>query len=114
MPGKPLGLAIKYMEIFYSGKDLERLNDILAEDLSFIGPFYTFNSAEDYINSLIKDPPLDMKYKVLKTFEDENSTCIIYKFFKGNMSTKMCQLFEVKDEKISKIDLIFDTKALTQ
>ena len=111
---RPLELALKYMEIFYSGNDLERLNDILAEDLSFIGPLYTFNSAEDYINSLLGDPPIGMRYEILKTFEDENSTCIIYQFYKGNVSSTMCQLFEVEDEKISKINLIFDTNAFNE
>ena len=108
---KPLELALKYMEIFYSGKNLERLPDLLAEDLSFTGPFYTFNSAEDYINSLKKDPPWGMSYEIIKSFEEENSACIIYKFQKGNISTAMAQLFEVKYEKIRKINLIFDTKA---
>jgi hypothetical protein len=107
---KPLESALKYMEIFYSGKDLERLKDILAEDLSFTGPLFKFNSAEDYIYSLIKDPPQGMKYEIIKTFEDDNSVCLIYKFYKGNISTTMAQIFEVKDVKISKINLIFDTK----
>ena len=54
---KPLELALRYIEIFYSGKDLEKLTDILAEELSFSGPLYTFPSARDYINSLLKDQP---------------------------------------------------------
>jgi hypothetical protein len=111
---KPLELALKYMEIFYSGKKLERLADILAEDLLFTGPFYTFNSAEDYIKSLKNDPPKGMKYEIIKSFEDESSACLIYKFQKKNISTTMAQFFEVKDEKISKINLIFDTKAFAQ
>ena len=109
----PLKLALKYMEIFYSGKDLERLKDILADDISFTGPLYTFNSVEDYINSLIKDPPLGMKYKIIKSFEDDNGACLIYNFHKENISTVMAQLFEVKNEKICKINLIFDSKAFT-
>jgi hypothetical protein len=58
---KPITLALKFMEIFYSGKDFERLKDILADDLSFTGPLYTFNSAEKNINSLKEDPPGGMK-----------------------------------------------------
>jgi hypothetical protein len=108
---KPLELALKYIEIFYSGKNLEKLTDLLAEDLSFTGPYYTFNSAEDYINSLKKDPPWGMSFKIIKSLQDENSACLIYIFQKGNISTAMAQLFEVADEKITKINLIFDTKA---
>jgi len=48
------------MEIFYSGKDIEKLTDLLAEDLSFRGQLFEFDSAEEYINSLKKDPPKGM------------------------------------------------------
>lgn len=109
---KPLELALKYLEIFYSGNNLDRLKDILASDLSFTGPLYAFNSAADYVNALKSDPPGGMNYKIIKSFDDENSACIIYQFYKGNVSTQMAQLFEVKDEKINKINLIFDTKVL--
>lgn len=108
---KPLELALRYMEIFYSEKDLEKLTDLLAEDLSFIGPLFEFDFAEDYINSLKKDSPIGMSYEIIKTYEDENSACLIYQFQKENISTRMAQWFEVKDEKIYKIILEFDTKA---
>jgi hypothetical protein len=111
---KPLDLALRYREIFYSGKDPEQLNDILAEDFSFNGPFHTFNTAVDYINSLITDPPGGMTYEIIKTFEDEDSVCIIYQFYKGSVSITMAQLFEVKDNKISSIHLIFDTEAVSK
>jgi hypothetical protein len=111
---KPIDLALRYMEIFFSGKDLERLKDILAEDLSFTGPLYTFNSAKDYINSLKEDPPCGMKYEIIKSFEDESGANLIYNFHKENISTTMTQLFEVKDDKISKINLVFDIKAFTK
>ena len=104
-------MALRYLNIFYSGENIGHLNDVLAEDLSFSGPLYKFNTAKDYINSLKKDPPRGMSYQIIKSFEDKNSACIIYKFYKGNISTTMAQIFEVKDEKISKINLIFDTKA---
>jgi hypothetical protein len=102
------------MEIFYSGKDLDRLKNILAEDLSFTGPLYTFYSAEEYINSLKEEPTRGMKYEIFKTFEDKNGACLIYNSHKENISTTMAQWFEVKADKISKIHLIFDTDAFTK
>ena len=111
---KPLELSIRYMEIFYSGNNLEKLTDLLAENLSFRGSLFEFDSSEDYTDSLKKDPPKGMSYEIIKSFEDENSACLIYQFSKGNISTTMAQLFEVKDERISKINLIFDTNAFTK
>lgn len=57
-----LTITSKYMDIFFSGRDLERLYKILADDLKFSGPFYQFNSARDYIESLQSDPPVNCKY----------------------------------------------------
>ncbi len=110
----PLVLVFKYLEIFYSGKKLNNLNSIFADDLKFEGPFYQFNSAAAYIESLEKAPPKGMKFKILKSYEDATSACIIYQFFKGKITTPMAQLFEIESEKIKTIKLIFDTKVFIE
>ncbi len=107
---KPLELASKYLEIFFSGKNLDDLKNLFADNLTFNGPFYKFSSADDYINSLKKDPPKGMKHEIIKSFEDKNSACVIYKFKKGNVSTPMAQLFETENGKLSKMVLIFNSK----
>lgn len=107
---KAAELALKYMEVFFSGKNLDELKSLLADDFSFTGPFYQFSSAENYINSLKEDPPREMKYKIIKLFEDENSACIVYQFTKENVSTPMAQLFETENGRLKKIVLIFDGK----
>ena len=104
----PLELAIKYMEIFFSGKDIERLNDIFHEDFRFNGPLYKFNSADDYINSVKNDPPSEFSYKIIKSFHNTTSACLIYEFRKPGLSTIMTQLFEIRKNKIYQIQLIFD------
>jgi len=106
---KPLELAYKYMEILFSDKDMDHLKTILTNDCKFVGPFYQFNSAVDYINSLVKDPPVDFEYEIITSYEDDNSACLIYKFSKPGISTTMAQLFEVSGNKIYRIQLIFDT-----
>ena len=62
---KPLDLALRYMEIFFSGSDLEALRPLFADDLVFEGPFYTFDSAEAYLDALRNDPPEGMAYEFL-------------------------------------------------
>ena len=44
-------------------------------------------------------------------FENENSVCLVYQFSKPGVKTRMIQTFEINDGKISKIKLVFDTKA---
>ena len=110
---KPLELVNRYLEIFYSGENIQDLSQLFTNDLKFNGPFYTFGSAKDYISSLLSDPPKDFKYSILYTYENETSACIIYQFSKPGVTLPMTQYFEVKNEKISKILLIFDTGKFT-
>ena len=83
----------------------------MADDFSFSGPFYQFDSAEGYIESLQSDPPNGFQYEIIRSFEDESSACLIYRFSKPGVSTPMAQWFEMKDGKIRKILLIFDSGA---
>ena len=110
---KPMELALKYMEIFFSGEDIEELSHLFAEDLTFRGPLYETNSAQDYINSLKSDPPRGFAYEIIGSFEGSSSARLVYRFTKPGVSTLMAQLFEVSDDKISKIVLVFDTGAFT-
>jgi len=110
---KATNIALKYMEIFFSGINPERLFEILTEDLIFVGPFYRFNSSVDYVNSLLADPPVNCKYKIIKIFENESMVNLIYEFSKPAVRTMMSQMFEFRNNKINKITLIFDTAAMT-
>ena len=106
----PLELAHKYIAAFFGETPLESMAALLADKLIFEGPFYTFNTARDYLVSLQDDPPKDVSYTILNAYEDESSACLIYKFRKPGIEVLMAQYFEVADSKITKIRLIFDTK----
>jgi hypothetical protein len=110
---KPLKLALKFMDIFFSGEKMDRLRPLLADDFSFNGPLYKFDSAEDYINSLQADLPKGFNFEIIRSLEDESSACIFYQFTKPGVCTPMAQMFEVNEGKISKILLVFDTSAFT-
>ncbi len=107
----PHDLALRYMEIFFSGKDLDRLGTILHEEFQFRGPLYQFDSAQDYIASLKADPPANCSYNIIYSFEQVNLVNLIYEFSKPGVATVMSQLFGVLDNKISNIELIFDSGA---
>jgi len=101
------------MEIFFSCRDIGELTHLFAPDFTFRGPFYEFDSAEDYINSLKSDPPEGCEYKIIRSFENDSSACLVYQFTKPGVSVPMAQLFEIEHGKISKILLVFDTVAFT-
>ena len=63
-------LALKYMEIFFSEENIEKLSQLFAEDFTFRGPLYEFDSAEDYINSLKSNPPHGFADEIIGSFEN--------------------------------------------
>lgn len=109
----PLEIANKYMEIFYSGAALDELHQLFDKQLNFKGPFFEFHTAEEYIASLKSSPPDNFKYKIIETYQNEDSACLIYNFSKPGIATVMTQSFKVTDNKISEILLVFDTGDFT-
>jgi hypothetical protein len=99
------------MELLFEGGDLDELTRLLAEDLIFSGPFFEFGTATDYIESLKADPPQGFEYDLVRSYEDESSACLVYRFSKPGVSTPMAQFFEVRNGRISRILLVFDTGA---
>jgi len=107
----PLELANQYMAIIYGQQDLALLGQLLADDCHFKGPFYEFNSAEAYIASLKAAPPDDFEYEIIAAYENDSSACLVYQFKRQTISTPMAQVFEVSNNQITGILLIFDSSA---
>jgi hypothetical protein len=104
----PNGKWARFVEL---GTQKPMYYDRGRRNFRFCEPFYTFNSAEDYINALKSDPPKNFKYKIIASFEGKSSACLIYHFSKPGVNTPMAQFFKISDGKISEILLIFDTNA---
>ncbi len=110
---KQLGLVESYMKSFFGQAPLEMMSTCLAVDLEFEGPFYKSSTAKEYLDSLREYPPTNVRYVLEKTYEDDTSVCLIYLFSKPGVETRMVQTFEIANEKIQKISLVFDTNAFT-
>jgi hypothetical protein len=110
---KPAELALKYLNAFFGHEPLENMEAIFAEKLVFEGPFQRTTSAKAYLESLKNNPPANVSFEIEEVFEKDNSVCFVYQFSKPGIKTRMVQIFEANDEKISKIKLVFDTKAFT-
>ncbi len=103
-------LALSYLDIFFSGQNLDRLYDLFDPSLHFEGPFFTFDTAETYIEALKQNPPAQMAGEILHTFESGETACVIYTLKKPGVETPVAQLFETNGDRITKILLIFDTR----
>jgi hypothetical protein len=107
---KPIDLAQEFLRIFYSREGIERLSEILDDQLHFKGPLFESIGAKAYLDALISDPPTGMSYSIQNTYQNGDKACIIYTFRKGDISIPMVQEFQIKNDKISRILLVFDSK----
>ena len=101
--------VLKYLEIYFSGSDFDRLLEQFTPNLKFEGPFVNTSTAEDYISTLQGGSTAPMDYKIIKTYEDHSSVCIIYHMIKGEVEFPVLQVFEFEGNKISKIMTVFDS-----
>lgn len=103
-----LDLAKKYMKSFSGVQPLEEMKSVLADDLKFTGSFYIYDTAEEYIESLKECPTVEISYEILKEIGNETSCCIVYKVTTEEKEEIMAQLFQVQDDKITRIRLILE------
>jgi len=108
----PLRLALNYLEAFCSA-NIEALSELLADDLSFQGPFHTSGSAGEYLDALRSDPPEAAEFELLHSYEDAASACLVYQYTKPGVSVPMALMCKVRDGRISEILLIFDRMGFT-
>lgn len=109
----PLALARRYMEVIFSGADVDALHPLLTDDFTFRGPLYRFDSAAQYIEAMASDPLKDASYRILREFGGEDAACLVYEFTKPGVTTVMAQLFEVRDGRVAAVLLLFDSAAFT-
>ena len=110
---KTIELAKKYLDIFFITHDFDSLYEIFDEKLDFKGPIFESNNANDYISSLVGDPPKNCEYELVGDYDNGESVCLVYNFTKAEKATLMSQIFWSNGEKITKIRLVFDPTKIT-
>lgn len=110
----PLQLANRYMNILFDEGELDDLLELFADEFQFSGPFYEFSSGRTYVDALKAGPPRDFSYETIGAWEDDTSACIMYQFQKPGISVTMSQFFEIDNDRICRILLVFDTAPFIQ
>ncbi len=99
-------VAIEFVKCFCAG-DVGALAPLLTPDLKLRGPFFKFDSADAYLDSLTNDLE-KCGYRLLSITEGEDSVSIYYDYEKSDRIITIAQLFKFKEHKISEILLVFD------
>jgi hypothetical protein len=106
-------VALEFIERFCAG-DINGIEHLLSADLRFRGPFYEFNSAEEYITSLLSNPPERCGFNILSITEGDDSLAVFYDYKKPEGVIRIAQLFKFKELLISEMLLVFDGRGFDQ
>ena len=109
---RPIELGQKCIDYIFNKRDYKALEKLLAKDLHFRGPLYNFDTAKDYIKALKADPPTDFTYNMIGAYEDYSSSCLVYEYSKAGKTVTVSQIFEIENDKIQSILIIYDSKIL--
>ncbi|MCU7844518.1 MAG: nuclear transport factor 2 family protein [Candidatus Thiodiazotropha sp. (ex Monitilora ramsayi)] len=105
-------IASTYLHCFCAG-DIDALSPLFTRDLIFDGPFHRFTSARDYLRCLHDDPPQPCGYRVLSLTENRDEVVLLYDYLKPRHPVRIAQRFRFRQQRISEILLIFDTREVS-
>ena len=96
-------------------KDFRAVRELLHDDVTFQGPFDSFNSADDLITAITQLGGLVKTLEKRNVLVDGQDVCILYDRVpvKDADAIGMAELYTVTDDKISAIRIIFDTAAFS-
>lgn len=100
-------VSIAFAEAFCAS-DLARLELLLAPRLRFRGPLHSFDSREDYLQSLREAPPERGSCRVLQVHGDDREAAILYEYRKPGAAVLVAQFNRLVDQTIADTWLVFD------
>jgi ketosteroid isomerase-like protein len=90
--------------------DMKAARGMLADDLSFTGPFDTFHSPEPYLAALGRLAPMIKRIDMKRMFADGDEVALFYDLVTNSPAgTAPCaEYYRVKGNKITHIQVYFD------
>ncbi len=112
--GKALDVVKKFYDITENKKG-EGLQDILTDDMTFVGPLMKTSGAKDYVKSTIQFIQMHKATRMHKHFENGNDVCSIYEMDiakpdGGTFTIDMVDWITVSDGKVAKQKIYYDPR----
>jgi len=81
-------------------------------DVSFVGPFESFNKPEPYLEALGKLHAIIARVEPRKTFVDGDDVCLLYDMVTNTPAGTafICEWYHVRGEKIASVRAVFDAR----
>jgi len=84
----------------------------MHDDLSFVGPFESFNKPEPYLEALRKLHHIIARVEPRKTFVDGDDVCLLYDMVTNTPAGTafICEWYRVRGDKIASVRAVFDAR----
>ena len=102
-------LAKSFVESFCNA-DLDGIDSLLSIQFNLKGPFFKFDSKQEYLDSLKGNLEADPEAEILSIIGDADEATAFYKY----RSNLVGQLFRCNEGKICETVLVFDTKNIAK
>ena len=83
----------------------------LADDVKFTGVLGKRDDADNYIADMEK---MKFKYAIKKAFAEGDDVCLWYDINMSGLQVPTCGLYNLKDDKIRSINVLFDPRPVLE
>lgn len=108
MNQKNEAIARAYLDAV-SSKRLEKLNDLLADDVRFVGPAASHDTREGVCAALKRVSSIHVKSEIKRVFADGSDVCVIYDFVTDAIGVlETIEWLTIENGRIQSIHLYYD------
>jgi ketosteroid isomerase-like protein len=108
---KPIDIVQGFQQAVAKG-DLDKARAFLHDNLSFRGPFDTFERPEPYLEALKRLALIIERIEPRKIFVDDDDVCVLYDMVTRSAAGTafIVEWFQVRGERIAAIRAVFDPR----
>ena len=109
MPETTANLVDAYYEAWGSG-EFDRVGALLTDDFQFRGPMDSADGRAAFVELIRRNAPMfgEVAFLDLRRVVDGPRAVSLYRFEAGGTSLPTAEAFEVRGDRIARIDLYFD------
>jgi len=94
--------------------DFATARKLMQDNMTFQGPLDTFNTADEYLESLKKLAAIVQRIDLKKVFGDGDDVCVLYDMVTNTPAGTafIAECYQVKGGKIAALRVVFDARPL--
>jgi hypothetical protein len=92
--------------------DFATARKLMHDDMTFQGPFDTFNKAADYLEAIKKLASIIQRIDLKKVFVEDNDVCVLYDMVTNTPAGTafIAEWYQIKGGKIAAFRAVFDAR----